>query len=298
MAALRELARQAVEEAPNETIDAINQRLARRVEQYNLAPQPELGGLSPAAMAKLLYGDWSGSGGLRLNANLVPHELTESDMLHSARAVLRQLAKGPMKQTQAGNLSRLEVLRLLPSLRVRFDAERFLAVSKVINEYDVAWLHLLRHTLMTAGLVLRRKGFRITRLGRSFLPDAQMGSLFALLFETVFRRINLAVLDLTDRHLGLQSTVAYSFYRLRSVTEWTSDDELADLAWLESAKDPMTPSESEFGDHRSATFRRRVLEPLAMFGLVEQRDLPGEAEWPRRFEYRKAPLFDRFLRFA
>jgi hypothetical protein len=40
-----------------------------------------------------------------------------------------------------------------------------------------------------------------------------------------------------------------------------------------------------------------VLDPLAQFGLLESRLMPGEKWYERDIEYRCAPLFDRFLRF-
>ena len=298
-AAIRALVRDAAREAPNASLDELNRRLGRRVDQYNLAPQAELGGLSPEQMSRLLYEDWSGNGLLRLKSDLVPYELDTVDILHNARVVLGRLGQGPLKQTQAGNLARVEVMQLLPQLRVNFDAERFLAVSRVINEYDVQWLHVLRHVLVAGGLVMRRKGFRITRLGRTYMPEARMGALYALLFETLFRKIDLRAIDMFDHHAGLQGTVAYSFFQLRSAAaDWASPERLAEEAWLERAKDPMTPSELQFGDLRPWTFQRRVLTPLVMFGLLEECALPAEDKWSRPVEFRKTPLFDRFLKFG
>jgi len=41
----------------------------------------------------------------------------------------------------------------------------------------------------------------------------------------------------------------------------------------------------------------RVLDPLVGFGLLEDPALPGENPWLPIIEYRRTPLFDRFLRF-
>lgn len=294
---IRKLVADVVASAPHASLDELNRRVGRHMEGYNTRPQADLGGLSPSQMAQLLYGDWN-SGVLRLNGALANYEIDSVDFLHNARAVLGRLAQGPLKATQTGNLARIEVLLLVPHLRLGRAFEDLQGVSKVLNENDAGWLHLVRHTLMAAGLVARRKGFRITARGRDLLADEQAGALYASLFETLFRRIDLRGIDATDRHEGLQGTVAWSFFRLRTcAVDWTSPEKLAADAWLDSAKDPMTPSDLRYGDMRHWTFHRRVLTPLVMFGLLEERELPSKEKWSRPVELRKTPLFDRFLRF-
>jgi hypothetical protein len=44
--------------------------------------------------------------------------------------------------------------------------------------------------------------------------------------------------------------------------------------------------------------RLRVLRPLSGFGLVEEREEPGERPYLPRHLYRRTVLFDRFLRFS
>jgi hypothetical protein len=170
--------------------------------------------------------------------------------------------------------------------------------GKVVNEQDVVWLNVLRHVLAMGGLIMRRKGFRITRRGRELVADDRAGELYALLFETLFRKLNLQVLDNSDRHAGLQSTIAFSFYRLRTCArDWSPPEKLASEAWLESAKDPPTPADQQYGDMRHWSFHHRVLAPLVHFGLLEERELTAKEKWTRPVEMRKAPLFDQFLRF-
>lgn len=40
-----------------------------------------------------------------------------------------------------------------------------------------------------------------------------------------------------------------------------------------------------------------MLEPLTQFGLLEERMVPSEDPWARPVEYRRTPLFERFMRF-
>jgi hypothetical protein len=98
---------------------------------------------------------------------------------------------------------------------------------------------------------------------------------------------------------GLQQTVAFTFWRIRSeAKDWTTPTHLSDVAWLESAKDPIQPGSPVYDVlSRIWTFRRHVVDPLIGFGLLESRDLPSPNKWDRLIEVRTTPLFDRLLRF-
>jgi hypothetical protein len=50
-------------------------------------------------------------------------------------------------------------------------------------------------------------------------------------------------------------------------------------------------------DFRHYTFRHRVLDPLVQFGLLDDRRMRSDVRWIERVEYRRTPLFDRFIRF-
>lgn len=286
---------------PHASIADVNRLLAARTRDYNTRPQAELGGLSPDEMSQLLYGDWVSQGALRLNEGLALEELGEAAFLADARTLLEYVAKeGPVKETAAHNLPRAVVAFLLPRLRI--PAQRRMAVEMgehgPINESDVHWLPVLRHTLMFADLLMRRKGLRITPRGRDLLHGDRAGELYAHLFRTHFRTFDLRSLGADDRHPGLQSTIAYSFYKLRtSARDWSSPQSLAEAAWLESAKEPPTEWEAANVDFRHYAFRHRVLDPLVQFGLLEERVLPGEKRWSDVVEYRLAALFDQLLRF-
>jgi len=287
---------------PFASVEEINRLLAVRMREYNASQQAVLGGLSPDEMGQLLYGDWISQGALRLNDALTLNELADAAVLADARTLLDFVAsEGPVKETTARNLPRAVVARLLPRLRI--PAQPRIAVDTgeppPLNEGDVLWLLALRHTMMFAGLLRRRKGVRVTPRGRELLRPDRAGELYALLFLTVFRKLDLRVFTRDDRHAGLQSTVAYSFYKLRAAArEWRSGETLAEAAWLESAKDPPTEWEVHNVDFRHYAFRHRVLDPLVQFGLLEERVLPTEERWKELIEFRLTPLFDRFLRFG
>jgi len=287
---------------PGASAEQINRQLARRMNAYNAAPQAALGGLSPDRMQQLLSGDWVASGALRLNGGLSLDELADAALFADARTLLSYVATdGPVRETAARNLPRATVAALFNQLRApRGRRARYVDDGmRVRNEQDVLWLWPLRQCLLFAGLLTRRRGLRISRRGRELLEDDRAGELYALLFHTMFRTLNLALLSRDDRHAGLQSTVAYTFYKLRSeAREWTSSEALAESGWLESAKDPRTEWEAwGDADHRHYTLRHRVLDPLVEFGLLDDRGVPTGDRLMEKVEYRVTPLFGQFLRF-
>lgn len=287
--------------APFKSVEEVNRLLAARAQEYNSRPQEELGGLSPDEMRQLLYGDWTSTGALRVNERLAADEVGDAPILDDARVLLDYVATaGAVKETAAGNLPRAAVATLLPRLRIPFHRERTSGEAELrpVNEGDVHWLPELRHVLLFAGLLVRRKGLRITKRGRALLSIERSGELFAILFLTVFRQLDLRVFSLDARHPGLQQTVAYSFYKLRSATrDWCSAETLAEVAWLASAKDPLSELERQYGDFRHYAFMHYVLDPLTQFGLLESRAVPTEEHWRHIVEYRRTPFFDRVLRF-
>jgi hypothetical protein len=290
---------------PYTSLADVNRALGRITDQYNSRPQAELGGLSPDQMHRLLTDDWSSpNGALVLNASLTLGELASAPLLADARMLLEYVSThGPLKETSAHNLPRSAVAELWPRLQVLAQRGPDLEPERVrgpLNEGDVYWLAPLRHALMFAGMLMRRKGFRITARGRDLLEAERAGELYARLFRTVFRELDLRIFDF-EQQSGLQATVAYTFYRLGECARvWRTSEALAGTVWLESAKDPRRQWEVENDlDLRHYALGSQVLKPLAAFGLLEMRTLPGPAAEPWRevTEYRVAPLYDRFLRF-
>jgi hypothetical protein len=286
---------------PYQSIEDVNRMLATRMRDYNASPQDALGGLSPDETNQLLRGDWESTGALRVNDGLSIDNLRDVPFWADARTVLQYVHDaGSVKETAARNLPRAVVAELLPKLAMPKYADHVAPIAgpPPRNEPDVRWLPALRHTLMFAGLLMRRKGLRLTAAGRDLIRDERAGALFALLFRTFFQRLNLGVLTRFDNHPGLQSTIAYSFYRLRSMArDWASPEALTETAWLDSAKDPPTPYELQFGSISHYTFRQRVLDPLVQFGLVERKLVGIRDRLLEVSEYRLLPLFDRALSF-
>lgn len=199
-------------DGPYESVEEVNRILAVRMREYNSRPQRDLGGLSPDEMGQLFYGDWTSEGALRLTQSLSLDELAGAAILSDARTILEYVRDaGPVKETSAKNLPPAVVAALLPRLRIPAERRVTLAVDvpAPVNEGDVFWLPVMRQTLLFASLLARRKGLRITARGRALLDDARAGELHALLFHTLFRKVNLMVLDRSGGHRQLQSTIVF-----------------------------------------------------------------------------------------
>jgi len=272
--------------------------LDRRMHEYNAAPQAGLAGLSPVQVAGLLSGDWATTGALRADPGIPAAELAGVPFLETARLLLLAARdEGPLPATATGNLSRRSVAALVdrmpPSAELGFALER---PAVVLNEQDLYPLHVPRVVLGLAGLLIRRKGFRITRRGRELLDEARTGELFAELFRTHFRAFNLAYLSRGPEQPGIQRTAAVSIFLVgRHAADWSSPEVLAERVLLPDAVD--RTDEYYRPDTARWLVAARLLRPLRRFGLLEERLVGEGPEWQRTAEFRKAPLFDRFLRF-
>ncbi len=271
--------------------------LDRRMAEYNTAPQAGLGGLSPVQVGELIYGDWESTGALRLEEGCRTSDLESARFLQVARLLLEVVRdEGPLPATQAGNLTRRSVDQLLGRIPGSGEVLEVLGrQARVLNEQDIYLLHIPRVVLGLAGLLVRRKGFRITARGRTLMDERRTGELFAGLFRTFFRTFNLAYLDGGPEQPGFQRTIAFSVFQVgRHAVDWATVEQLAERVLLPDALDPTDPY---YGPHTAPwLLATRLLNPLCEFGLLERRLAGEEAEWQRVSEFRKAPLFDRFVR--
>jgi len=284
--------------------------IARAFEAYSARPQADLCGLAPAEVHRLLTADWETPGGaVEIDGDLAPEDLADVPYVHNARTFLAALEEeGGTRATQAGNLNRAFVERMLESARFPDDlVETIRRVNKVINEDDAWPLHELRVVLVRAGLVKKRKGtFSLTRRGEGLLGEEASGALYARLFLTFFRRFNLAYLDRYPEAPEFQDTLAVALFRFGQVgDEWLSPRRAARTILLPVVRERVPPL--PYGnDPLPGLVRRRLLRPLTAFGLAEERiagDEDERADFPAwmpardRRLYRKAPRFDRFLTF-
>ena len=282
---------------PDAILHELNIRLGHRAAALNRTPQPELGGLSPEQVQRLLHRDWSDpAAAIALTRDLSLDELAGSDLLFNARVLLEHAAEtGALGATQTGNLQVAVVRALLDRLRI--DPDHYIhrrALARIV-EKDVWELHELRVLATLAGLLRRRKNrFELTRLGRDLLAAPRAGELFARLFETCFRRFNLAYgtrLDWPE----LQYQAAFTLYRLSLLDhEWRPPDQLLHGYVLPHAIE--RAPDMELYDLAPTALANLMLDPLHAFGLLERRRAKPRPN--RDYLYRPAPLLAKFLRFS
>jgi len=286
---------------PDATIEELSAAFAPVSAGYNRRPQVELGGLSPAEVARLLDADWEGApSAIRLDATLPADELEPSLTLDDARLVLTLLAEqGSVKATPRGNFPRAFVAGFRARTRPRQTGRAaWDEASKILNEEDLFSLHLARVLLELSGLIKRRKGIiSRTRRGEQLTGTDHAGALFATLVRTHFRRLNLAYLDGADPAPGLQRTIGFTLYQFGRVgADWKTAAELGGALVLPAVSETL-PTNAYF-DERALLLEMRFLRPLEGFGLARSREVPRPPGEPlTRHSWCKTPLFDRFLTF-
>lgn len=244
----------------------------------------------------LLDADWRSPGPISLNRSLTLDELSGSLVLRNGRRVMAQMeADNGIKLTAAGNFNRKFVEQMVREFDWPGFEEAFMRrYHKVFNEPDFVPLNYLHVLIGVAGLGRRYRGrFRLTRLGRSLLAPEAAGELNAVLFEATFHRYNLAYLDRYPETAALQQQIGLTLFLLGLVAnEARSPKDLLAMTTLPIDTPPLpdwVPPESVYGI--------RVLRYLEWFGLLERRRKAANDELLEDPDYRKTPLFERFLSF-
>ena len=280
----------------DEVLAEINSRLQARMDAHNRRPLAELFGHSPVEVHRLLHADWSDDGGpLRLRRDLSLTELGGCAVIERVRVLLELAAeRGGLGRTQAGNLQMAVVRELIgragPAVAWAVSADE--ATNRRHREHDVWPLHEARVLADLAGLVRPRGArFELTRRGRELMAPDRVGELFALLFETCFRRFNIFYGGYAEWP-ELQHQIAFTLLRLSRVgRRWQRADDLLETTILLDAMEAMPDSRGIIDG--GWVFQQHVLRRLVDFGLVEHR--PGKSRGT--YEYQLAPLFDRFVSF-
>jgi hypothetical protein len=180
---------------------------------------------------------------------------------------------GGLKLTATGNLSRAVVEGMLGIKWPDYDKAVLVRYNKVINEPDFLPLHFIRVLMQATKLVRTHRG---------------------KLVPTAFWHLNLAYFDGYPLQSWPQSQIGIILWSLSaSAHDWMSRETLTRLC-----TSPMIGVLESQWDFGSGATELRILRPLVWFGLLESQ-LEGRSPTAlidhRR--YRKAPLFDRFLKF-
>lgn len=273
-------------------LDEANALVARLMEEYNAAPQPEMGGMSPAQAWALTRPGWIDTA-LILNDRLTVADLALIPLLTNARLILLTVhEQGGVLATQTGAFNRAFVKQLCGAMTIDPDALRYLEHNKQINQDDVSELRMMRILLQLAGLIrYARRTINVTKLGRRLIAEEAAGELYALLFRTLLTRVNLAYMDRMPEAPGIQRCIGATLYQIsRRCDDWAGCDELVPYLFLPAVQDEILSTRVWQPLYSFA--RIRVLRHLEDFGVLQ---LDREPDRPSRV--RKTSLFDRFLSF-
>lgn len=285
------------------SVDGLNRHLAEMSRIRNTTADPEMGGLSPAQVAHLLYTEWDQPGAaVRLNGGLPLSELETSSFFRRSRTLLRAVNEaGGVKATSGKNLQRRFVLGMIDDLLDEKERGELLRYYRAPNEQDVQGLHISRVVAQAAGALRFYKGkFVVPKRRARLLEPEHAGALYRDLFSAFFRRFNLAYASRYGPDAGaLQSGVPYTLYRLGVVaSEWRQVVDLGDELTLPGIRMQV---EEEVGSSQIwalgglVTFR--ILKPLVEWGLLEGRYESDKYRIERLEAVRVTPLYQSFLHF-
>jgi len=234
---------------------------------------------------------------IRLEPDLADPEISGSAVTANALFLLRRAAEtGRLKLTATGNLSRAVVEEMCRAIKCPgYDKDELFRYQKVVNEPDFLPLHFVRILTQSAKLFRTYGGKLVsTPLGRRMLAAEQHGPLQAILFHVAFWHLNLAYFDRYSLDSWPLTQVGVILWSLSaSAHDWLPRETLTRLC----ASPVVGVLESQW-DFGSSVMEARLLRPLVWFGLLESRTRARSAtELVDPRHYRKAPLFDRFVKF-
>ena len=291
------------DDLPQGVLDEMNRRLAIAMNARNAAPDPEMGGLSPSRVARLIYTEWGEPGApVQLNTDIPLAELEKAEFFRTARTLLKALhAAGEVRATTSKNLPRRFVADALPLMCNDEKLEEIYKYRKIVNEQDVPPLHYARVVSRLAGLVRLHKGkFGIPKSKVALLRDDRAGEMFTRLFTAFFRKFNLAYAHpVVFEARGLQTCAAYTLYRLGVVAaDWRLLEDLPLEVLLPSVREQV---EEEIGESEHWTtedlLTGRLIRWLIAWGMLEGRyEQEGKFFKPLK-AVRTTPLYGAVLRF-
>jgi len=252
---------------------------------------------------RLLDADWNAANSpIQLAEDLSLDDVKHALFFDQARQFLRLMEENKgARLTAMGNLNRAYVALMMEKLdwlRRHMASLVDLGICKVFNEQDVRPLEVL-HGVCEYGKLIHKRRNRafVTNKGRELLADEHAGSLYRLLFLTLFQQFDLDFLSGYRETPYVQDSMAVILWRLQMMArDWATAEQLTGEVFLYSVSDQIK-AVSPWPTAEAAVLADEVLEPLTWFGLLVC-DQPLE-RWHHRDKpkYRKSPLFDRFLAF-
>jgi len=168
------------------------QKIQQLMNARNNRPDPEMGGLSPNQVYRLINLPWEHPDfPIKFNKQLKLFDIKDSVFFTNPRVFLQTLLEFENEDTATakGNLNRKFVKAVFDRLVLKRETKAdILRFNKVINEEDVMPLHVARIVCEEARLIqCRKRKFLLTSKGKELLPEEKAGKLFYELFNSYFR---------------------------------------------------------------------------------------------------------------
>ena len=253
--------------------------------------------LSRQQVNALLADRLDGAGLITVDESLDWAALMATNVVPGARLLMDQLEQGRGRLTGLGYINRKLVGTLVDqSSWPGEDREMLRSICKVIDEENFPPALYLHAILRVARMARHERGsLKLTRKGKSYLPEDAAGRLQAELFRLTFTRYNLTFLDRIGAPDLFAQQIGLILYLIgQFCTHWMPADELMRSVTLpiEELREPQSLRDAAFA------FELRVLRYLCWFGLLEQSRPAANDDWRQPNIYRKAQLYDRALCFA
>ena len=232
-------------------------------------------------------------GALRLAFDLTDEEIAHSPMVQNAFVLMRAAEEADgLELTARGNLP----LKTVSAMREAMDwpgclFEEKRRAGKRLREGYVEELRLLRELVTMDSLLIRKEGrLRVGATGRHVLRGARE-RVQRNFFRNCFWEVSLSLFGEPECGNWPQPQIGLALWSLSTTGDrWQDTETLMRLSVL--------PDEAVLRNPdwvAPVLFVLRLLRPLRWFGLVECRG--EDATRTGHGEWRKTPLFDRFLQF-
>ena len=284
------------------SLDELQMEVAKINERYNNTPDPEMAGLSPNQVFKLVNLPWENENfAIKFNKQLGINDVQGSYFYKNSRTLLDTLIELESENTAtvAGNLSR-KALKMLFGRIILRDGEEFFVreFDRSFNENNVYTIHETKIICQMANLIRKRnRKFVAARKHRDLLSDGNASKLYYLLFSTFFRRFNIAYRDGFTALYSIQSTIPFSFYVIkRFADDFCSINNLENKIFLPAVRKEIA-NQSNISRSIKGLFHTRIIEPLVSFGLIEVVRDSGRSVFNVE-SIRKTELFEKFMKFS
>lgn len=233
---------------------------------------------------------------IRLAVDFTADEVAASPAASHMLKLLRMVDEaGGLKVTLTGNLTRAAVADFAALVDwPDFDLAMVRRVCKVLNEADVQPLHFLHLVALRCGFLRNSRGrLVLTKAGRQMLAPGAPAALQAIVFHAALWRTNLAFFDGAPLPEWPQSHVGVVLWSLAAAANsWQSNERLVRLCAIPD--DAVIEAPERFA---SFALELRVLRTLLWFGLLERDEALGIRPRSEAVQFRKTPLYDRFIGF-